>query len=161
MALRHEVVDRQELDGRHAEPHQVLEHCGVGEAAVGAALVGRHGGMEGGQALDVRLVDDRVGPGHVRSIGAVPLEVRRGDEAVGHDAGAVAAGLEELVTPADGAVERGGVGIDEQLGRVCRMGAADPVAVAVARADTGDVGRPDVPVAAQFDAALRRRVLAA
>ena len=59
-AVLHELVDRHEFDGGDAEPGQVVDHRGVGQARVGAALVLREFRVQLGQALDVGLVDDRV-----------------------------------------------------------------------------------------------------
>ena len=57
-AVVDELVHRHQLDRGDAEPGQVVDDRGVGEPGVGAALLLGHLGVQLGQALDVRLVDD-------------------------------------------------------------------------------------------------------
>ena len=55
-----ELVHRHELDGRDAEPLEVLDDHRVGDAGVGAADLLRDVGVGLGEALDVGFVDDAV-----------------------------------------------------------------------------------------------------
>ncbi len=58
-AVLHELVHRHQLDRGHAEPGQVLDDRRVREAGVRAALLLGDVGVQLGEALDVRLVDER------------------------------------------------------------------------------------------------------
>ena len=53
-----EVVDRQQFHRRHPQTHQVLDHCRIRQAGVGATQVIWNQGVGAGVALDVHLVDD-------------------------------------------------------------------------------------------------------
>ncbi len=53
-----ERVHGEQLDRGHAEPLEVLDHRGVGEARVGAVQLRRHIRVPLGEALHVALVDD-------------------------------------------------------------------------------------------------------
>ncbi len=75
--LVEEVVHGQQLDGGDAERGQVLEHRGVGESRVGAALVLGDRRVQPGDAAHVRLVDDGVAPGRAGRLVVAPVEVRR------------------------------------------------------------------------------------
>ncbi len=71
-----EVVHRHELDRGDAERLEVLDHRRVGDGGVGAAHVLRNVGMGLGEALHVRLVDDRVGVLVARRAVDAPVEER-------------------------------------------------------------------------------------
>ena len=71
--LAGQLLHRQQLDARDAECQEVLDGSGVPEPGVRAAQVLGHAGVGGGEALDVRLVDHRVGPRHLRSPVALPV----------------------------------------------------------------------------------------
>ena len=62
MALVDRRRDRHQLDGRDAEPRQVRERGGVGEARAGAAQGLRHARMRAREAAHVQLVEDRLAP---------------------------------------------------------------------------------------------------
>ena len=162
VGLRHEVVDGHELHRGHAEPDQVVDHRGAGQAGVGAPQAGGHVGVEGGEALDVQLVDHGVVP---RGAGVGVVAPR--EEGVGHHrpgdvggrvapvalvVGAARAVAEDGLVPVEAAVDGQGVGVDEQLGRVEAQapvgfpGAVDPVAVALPGHDPGEVAVPHVAV---------------
>ena len=153
----HELVHGHELDRGDAEALQVVDDRRAGEARVGAAQLLGHVGVEHGHALDVGLVDDRLVQRRARVAVVVPVEVRVGDDGLGHERRAVvvvaAVGVAEVVrehglVPLDLALERLGVGVEQQLGRVAavavlgRVGAVDAEAVALARADVGEVAVP-------------------
>ena len=76
MTVVEEFVHGQQLDRRHAKPHQVLDDRRIGETGKGAALTRRHRRMARGHALDVGLVDDGVGPRRARARLAPPRERR-------------------------------------------------------------------------------------
>ncbi|CAM5702039.1 hypothetical protein STENM36S_01127 [Streptomyces tendae] len=139
----------------------------VREARVGAAQFLGHVGVGAAQSPDVGLVDDAL---RVRAPGravVAPVEEGVGDHAEHGVPGAVA-----RVGPALGPLEEGGVvvhhpvhgagvRVEEQLRRVAAVAdgrgprAVDPVAVALPRADAGQVAVPDEAVnVGQRDAAV-------
>ena len=151
-------MDRHQLDGRDAEAEEVVDGGRVGEAGVGAAELLRDVGVAHRHALHVGLVDDRVGPGDVRVAVVAP-----GKEGVDHDAARhvrrrveLAPLLllraedvaEDLRSPLDRSLDRLGVGVEQQLGRVAAeaalglVGAVDAEAVALAGPDAVDVAVP-------------------
>ena len=152
-----ELVDRQQLDGGHAERAEVVDGHGVGQPGVGAPQQLGDVGVGGGEPLDVDLVDDRLVQRDVgRAVGA-PVEVGADHHALGDVGGAVdvvaAGGVAEVVgeagrVPVDAAVDRLGVGVEQQLVGVAALPGAgvprtvDPEAVALADADAGQVGVP-------------------
>ena len=117
--LGDELVDRQQLDRGDAERGQVLDGGRVGQPGVGAAQLRRDVGVQVGEALDVQLVDDRVGPRHPRRQVAAPGERVVDDDRAGDERRRVLG-----VVRVDGAVldevalDRPGIGVDQQLGRV-------------------------------------------
>ncbi len=171
-----DVVDGQQLDRSDAELLQVGEGVVGGQPGVGAAQVLPHAGMALGEALDVGLVDDRLRPRRARRAVVLPVEGLVDDQELGdRRLGVLVVGLEVGVgvvarghvgqrvgrVPPDRALDRLGVGVDEQLGRVeavARLGvvdAVDAVAVARARPDAGQIGVPVERCAlAQLDARL-------
>ena len=72
MRVVDEVVHRHQLDRGDAERLEVLDDHRVRDAGVGAAQLLRDVGVRLGQALDVRLVDDRVGVLAVAAAGRRP-----------------------------------------------------------------------------------------
>ena len=73
--LGDELVDRQQLDGRHAEVAQVVDDRGRRHAGVRAAQLLRHPVVERGHPLDVRFVDDGVPPAVTQPLVALPVEL--------------------------------------------------------------------------------------
>ena len=134
-----ELLHRQQLDGGDAEVAQVVDDGGRGQAGVGAAQLLGHPVVQRGEPLDVQLVDHGVGPADLRPDLPGPVEA-----VVGHDhpvqdvrgrvalvAGeqlvarrtrvVVVGGPHEAVdrvVGADGAGDRAGVGVEQQLGGV-------------------------------------------
>jgi hypothetical protein len=153
-----EVVDRLELDRGHAELDEVVDDRRRGQARVGAAQLGLDARVLHGEALHVGLVDDGLLPRRVRVPVVAPVEERVHDDGLRHVGGAVAlvhdevllaeGVAEDAVVPVDLAVDRLRVGVDEELARVepvaggRLVGAVHAIAVALARADAGQV---DVP----------------
>ncbi len=141
---------------------QVPHRRVAGEARVGAAQLGRHLGMELGEALDVDLVDDGARPAGERRPVAFPVEGPIDHHALGQVRPAVAVvgrgvprGVadpvaEEGVLPLERARDRLRVGIEQRLGRVEAVplgglvGTVHPVRVERAGADARDVGVPDL-----------------
>ena len=150
-----------QLDGGDAEAGQVVDGRRVGEAGVGAAQRLGDVGVAGGEPLDVHLVDR---PSRARRAGGRSLpQSKYGlcDDALRHVRRAVVVVARVLVAdvvaearlvPVDRPLDRLGVGVEEQLGRVAAQplgrvpGPVDPVAVALAGADAGQVGVPAVGV---------------
>ena len=143
--LGHELVGRQQLHGRDAEVLEVV-HRGVGgEPGVRAADLLGHLVVQLGEALDVQLVDDRVGPLVTRPdllvvspVEVVPhdhrlRDVRRGVGVVarpgmgGAEHVVVAGGRPRVAVDravrGDRPADRPGVGVEQQLG-----GVEDPAA---------------------------------
>ena len=120
-------MDRQQLQRGDAQPPQVVDHPGMAERGVGAALVGGHELEQLGQALDVRLVHHRLAPGGARAAVAGPVEPVLNHHRLGHRARAVApierqvaAARIDLVAvqrvrPADAANHLLGIGVEQQL----------------------------------------------
>ncbi|CAM5226377.1 hypothetical protein STENM327S_03350 [Streptomyces tendae] len=164
MALVRELVHRQQLHRRHAQPCQVLDRRRVREARVGAAQLGRDAGVELGEAAHVQLVDDRVrprrlGPAVVRPVVVVMDhdalgDVRRRVTVVAHGVrhpllGPVPHMAVHLGRQAEVAVHGAGVRVQEQLRRVPagagpRVPAAvHPVTVALPGPDARHEAVPD------------------
>ena len=137
------------------------DHRRVGQAQVGAALLVGDDRMLPGQPADVRLVDHGLVVGGARRPVQVPVEVRVHH----HRARDVRRGVgvvppvrvpelvgEHRLAPADLALDRLGVRVDQQLVRVAALPlgrvvrAVHPVPVPLARADAGQVPVPDEPV---------------
>ena len=147
-------------------PAQVLAHVGVGR----------------GEALDVGLVDDRVGERGARGLVALPVKEVVDDDGPGDGAGVVLVvelqvgvlGVLEtvgrdvgqhvgVVRPIHHAVDRLGVGVDQQLVGVeavplhRRVGPVHAIAVALPRPDPGQVA---VPVVRPAGVDVDRRLVA-
>ena len=92
MAVVDEDMDRQQLDRGHAQRLDVVDHVLGAQARVGAAQLLGHRGMQLGEALDMRLIDDRVDPTApaLRSRLTLPIEVRIDHHALRHERRAVA-----------------------------------------------------------------------
>ncbi len=163
VVLADELMDRQQLDGRHPEAGQVRDGRRVGEARVGAAQLGRDAGVAHGEALDVQLVQHRLGPRGLRAVVVVPVVVVVHDHGLGHvrrgvpvvpdgvgdvALGPVADGGADRVVGRVVAVHRAGVRVEQQLGRVPAgtrprvPPAVHPVAVAGAGQDAGQEAVP-------------------
>ena len=154
-----EGVDRHQLDRRHAELLQVGDHGGVREARVGAAQLGRHLRVAHREAAHVQLVHHALVERRARRAVVAPIEQGRDDDRLGQRARAVGrVGLavriavervrEQRLTPVELALERAGVGIDQELGGIAALALArkprtvDPIAVALAGLDPGQVAVP-------------------
>ena len=125
----HELVDRHQLDRRHPEVAKVVDHGRVGDTGVGAPLLVGDVGVELGEPLDVRLVDDGFGVRDVESAVAGPVEERVDDDAEHHVRRRVVVvdliGVAEVVReqrriPVDVAMDGLRVGIQQQLGGLAR-----------------------------------------
>ena len=160
--LSHELMDGQQLDGRHAERQQMLDRRWARQPRERPALVGGHRRMRGGEALHVDLVHDRLVPGGARRPIAGPVERRVDDDGARRERRAVVVvppqirgGIAEPIAvqrlvPYDITVDGAGVGVEQQLARVEAMSLLrrerpmDAIAVALARTDPGDVAVPAV-----------------
>ena len=149
---------RQQLDGRRADAPQVPGDGGVGHPEVGAAVLGRHLGMQHRPSAHVRLDDHRLRPRHVRPRFGEG-HVGRGDHRERHVAERIHGAIDadhRVTHPAAGRLQVGdapgdlpGVGVDEDLGRVgadARPRLVAPVyaiPVALTGVDIGNVPMPD------------------
>ena len=137
---------------------QVLDHRRMCDGGVGAANLFRDVGMSLGEALDVRLVDDAVGVLEVRRAIGAPVEERVDHHRLRHARRRVVVVAAVLVTevvaeqrlvPVEDAVDRLGVGIQQQLVRVATVagfgvvGPVHAIAVTLARLDIGHEAVPD------------------
>ena len=157
-----EGVDRHQLDGSDAELDEVVDHGRMTKGREGAAQLGRHRRVQGREALDVRLVEDRVAPWPLRRPIVTPGVGWSVDDAFRHHRRAVAPVrsqvaavrsrtiAEQGVVPADAAVQAPGIGIEEQLVRVEAVpaprlvGAVHAIAVELSRLQAGDIAVPDL-----------------
>ena len=160
VAVVHEVVDRQQLDGGHPERRQVVEDRVGDHAEVGAAQVLGDARVQLREAAHVGLVDHGLVPRHARRLVVAPGERGVDDDALRHRPGAVAVvamqvGVrvpdrvaEDGVVPAHLAADRLRVGVEQELRRVEAMAllrrprALDPVAVELPRPRVGQVAVP-------------------
>ncbi len=157
-----ERLHRQQLDAGHAQRGEVTQRRGVGQAGVRAAQLLGHVGVAAGQVAHVRLVEHRLGPRHQRGRVVPPVVGVRHDDAPGHVRRAVApvahVGVaaqlgvdpvpEHLGAPGHVALDRPGVGVEQQLVRVVAHAlgrtprAAHPQGVALTGADARDEAEP-------------------
>ena len=173
--LGDELVHREQLDGRGADPLEVLDDRRVGEARVRAALVQRDLRVAQRQAADVRLVDDRVVVRDVRRAVVAPVKERVYDHIFRHKRSAVdrvrpprvrPLVVEKRLVPRDIALDGLAVGVKQQLRRRATRAeprvirAVDAVAVALPGADRRQVPVPDEAVdLGQLDARLGTRLI--
>ncbi len=150
MRVLHEVVPGQELDARDAEVCEVLDGAVVREAGVGAADLLGHRLELLREALHVDLVDDCLVVRGARGLVVLPVEAAVGHDGAGHRGGGVGVvdgvrvveGVrEDVLAPGGVALDRDGVGVEQELGGVVAEAAGGvPLAVdaeAVAGADAG------------------------
>ena len=149
---------------------QVLDEGRVGQAEVGAPKLLRHAGVAGGRALDVDLVDHRVGDRHLGPVVVAPVVVGVDEDRTHRGRRAVeGAGLVRVaghVGQQPGVVDHRagdgpGVGVEQQLLRVVELAlaavvdAVGPEPVELAGLDEGQVAMPHVAVhLRQLDARL-------
>ena len=118
---------RQKLDRGDPEPDQMLEHRRVGEAQEAPALSFRYLRVQGGEPLDVGLVEDGPAPGRAR-----PSTAGRGgrhDHGLGHEGGGIPGVEHERLVrvdevgpgPAEAANQGLGIRVEQQPGRVETM----------------------------------------
>jgi hypothetical protein len=162
VAILKEALQRQQLDGRDAEPPEVVDDGRVGEAGESAAQRLGHARMAHRQAAHVRLADDGVVPLVPRWRVVSPVECRVRDLALRHAASTVASAERQVggrpadaiaevgVAPTEFADDRLRIRIEQQLvaieavaaRRVVRPIAA--VTVKLPRRDVGEVAVPDL-----------------
>ena len=162
-AVVQEGLHRQQLDRGDAELLQMLQHRVRGQRQEAARM--GHLGVKLGQALDMRLVDDRLRDRRARGVVVAPGEGRVLDHAARHVAGAVAriqrqvrlGGADRIahqrVMPDRMARQPLGIGVQKQLvvveavplGR--GIGAIGAIAVALARPQPRDIAVPDIAIA--------------
>ena len=157
-----DVVHRQQLDRGDAERRRWAIASSEARPGVGAAQVLAHARVALGEALDVDLVDDGLVPGR-RAAARSPSQSKRGSTTTDFgmaSASSLVVGSRSASSPSGSygsdvagvrtgrALDRLGVGVDQQLVRVEAVAllglprAVDPVAVALAGADAGQVAVP-------------------
>jgi len=157
--VRHELVHRHQLDSGHTEALQVADDGRVSQPRIRALQLRRNLWMTPRQATDMDLVDDRVGVGDLRAPIVPPVEdridyhrshhVRRAVQRAGPQRGETELVSEHGLVPADRAVHRLGVRIQEQLVRIAHLSLdriprpMDPIAIVLPRANTEHVAVPD------------------
>lgn len=165
VVLVRELVDGEQLDGRDAEFHEVLDRGRVRQPGVRPAQFLGDVGVQRGEPPHMHLVDHRVGPRGLRAAVLGPVvvivddhalrDVRRRVPVVPYGVrdlllGPVADMAVHLWRQAEVAVHRAGVRVEEQLrgvpaGTGPRVPAAvHPEAVALAGHDTGHEAVPDL-----------------
>ncbi len=139
------MVHRHQLDGRDAQPKQMVDGRGRAETGVGAAQRRRHVRSQLGETLDVGFVDDRVRPRHPARPRGGRLRGRH-HHRPGYEAGriGVVAAVrltgdvpEHLGPPSHRSRDGAGVGVQQQFRRVApqpgrgipRAGHPEPVVV--------------------------------
>ncbi len=152
-----ELVDRHQFHRRHAHQGQVVDGLGRGHGRVGAPHLGGDGGVQGGEALDVDLIDHGLVQGDVGGPVVAPVEGGVHDHRQGHVGPAVGGARavlvaehvgEHLLAPAHLPGDGLGVGIEQQLGRVAAQAGGriprpvDAVAVALTGPHSGQVAVP-------------------
>ena len=169
------VVDRKQLHRGDAQADEVFQRRRCRKPRVRAPQLRRHPRVELGEALDVGLVDDRVGVGD-RGRGVVaPVEAITDDEAPGNVRCRVQAAeavrvagqvrqdrLAQVHVAADSPsvrVQKQLVGIAPQSGRWL-VWTSDAIPVSLARADSGHEAVPDARIAfRQCQLFLRARII--
>ena len=173
-----ELMDRQQLDGGHAEPLQIFDRLRVGHAGIPAAELVGNEGVRLGEAPDVRFVDDGAVPRRSRPAILAPVEERIDDDALGHERRAIEIVArrfrfcevirKDRFVPVPWTVDRFRIRIEQQLGRIApralvrRPGTMHSETVALAGFHVGQVampaeGGPLWQVEARFRARARRR----
>ena len=156
-----ELLDRHELDRGDAELRQVLDDRRVRHASVGAAQLLRDLWVAHRHALDVGLVDDRLGVVMAWAAVAFPVEEGVDDDGVHCRVGGIAALERERIVGLIGeeverilqlALDRLRIGVKKELRRVTTQtvlripGAVDTVAVTLAGPHLWNVDVPHVGV---------------
>ena len=159
---RDRVMHRKELDRGHPQPRQILDRRGRHEPGIGAAQIARDVGMPDGEAFDVHLVDHRLVPWDSRWPVVAPAEgpvdhdrLRQVRRAVAIVRGQILARIadpvaEERLVPAHGAIDRLGIGIEQELRGIEAMalfglpGPFHAIPVEEPRPGLGQIGVPDV-----------------
>ncbi len=158
--ILNELVHGHQLDRGHPEPAEVLDRRGVRDRAVRAAQLLGNVRMQLGEALDVCFVDDRLVVRRTRMTVAVPVEEWIDDHRAHHvrsrvvvvETAVLEAVVEQRLVPVDGALDRLGVGVEQQFGRVAPRAIlrfvrpVDPEPVPLAGVHAGQVGMPDEAV---------------
>ena len=152
-----EVVHRHQLDRGDTQRFEVVNDHRVGYRGVGAADALRDVGMGLSQALDVGLVDDAVGVLVARGLVDTPVEEWADHHRLGHRGRrivvvaavrVVEVVAEQRLVPLEGAVDRFGIRVEQQLVRIAPLprgrivGAVHAVAVALTRLDAGQKAMP-------------------
>src|SRR5262249_17892490 len=149
-------------DRGDAEALEMIDHRGGGQAAIRPAPRRRHVLSKLGEALDVRLVNDRVLPGNGRPAFCAPGEGLVDDHTLGHTARIVAPVKRKIAACATSAVaemriapyeppgELLRIRIDEELVRVEAqsalglIGAMHPIAIELPRHHIAEIAMPDI-----------------
>ena len=156
------VMNRQQLDTRHAEGAEMLDDRLGAEAEVGAAHVLWDSGMLDRHPLDMALVDHGLVPRNLRRAVTLPVERRIDHDALGHGAAGVAVVARQVLPGAAGGVavhrivpahrpgDGPGVGVEDELGGIEAeallrlVGAVDAVPVQLPGTGIGQIAVPNL-----------------
>ena len=156
------VMNRQQLDARHAQGAEMLDDGLGAEAEVGAAHFLRHTGMLDRHALDVALVNHGLVPRNLRRAVAPPVERRIDHDTFGHGAAGVAVVARQVppgaadgvavhrIVPAHRPGDGPGVGVEDELGGIEAeallrlVGAVDAVPVQLPGTGIGQIAVPNL-----------------
>src|SRR6266566_2733375 len=161
---------RHQLHRRDTNAQQVIDHRRMGKTAVGTALLSGDSRVPQRQAADMRLIDHGLVVGDMWWPVVAPVEERVDDNILRHVRCAIVGVQtpwvgemvgEQRLVPADLAVHRFGIRVDQQFCRVAAVpttrvvGAVHAVAVTRAWSDAGQVAVPDEAVnLCEFDPRL-------
>ncbi len=144
-----ECVHGHEFERGDAERFQVSEHVAVPHAGKLAAIGLGDGRMQHRVAAHVRLVEDRLPPGHPGQYG-VRRAAGPADDALRHMGRAVqVVRIEHRVVPGKVTGQRLRIRVEQQLGRIatpaplCIVRAVHAIAVALSRTTARKVAVPD------------------
>ena len=157
-----ELMDRHQLHRGDAQAAQVLDHGRMRQAGVGTPQFRRDLRTAHAESFDMALIQHGLVPGDPQRAVITPLKPGVDDHRPGNEGRAVRVVADAIVSaervaidgavPSDLAVQRLGVGVLQQLGRIApqsRIGvmrSVYAVTVALSRTDSGKEAVPDVSV---------------
>ena len=155
-------MDRHQFHRSDAKALDVIHRRLVAQPLEGAAKLFRDRRIELGEALHMRLVDDRIGPADLRAAVIAPIGFGGIDDAAFRHEGRAVAGIEgevlvfafeivaeDFLPPFQLADELAGIGIDQQLVGIEAVtvrrivSTVNPITVKRAGFQAGDIAMPD------------------